>query len=55
MAMKVLKLPGGDGGARGPYLMPPDDEVQKFADGLLRLRLPEIDELALAAGLRLPT
>ncbi len=54
MAMKVLKLPGGEGGAREPYLMPPDEEVQKFTDGLLRLRLPEIDEMALAAGLRLP-
>ena len=54
MAMKILKLPGGEGGPRGPYLMPPDDEVQKFADGLLRLRLPEIDETARAAGLRIP-
>lgn len=54
MAMKVLKLPGGEGGARGPYLMPLDDEVQRFTDGLLRLRLPEIDDLARAAGLRLP-
>ena len=54
MAMKIFKLPGGEGGARGPYLMPPDDEVQEFSDGLLRLRVPEIDELALAAGLRLP-
>ena len=54
MAMKVFKIPGGEGGPRGPYLMPPDDEVQKFTDGLLRLRVPEIDELALAAGLKLP-
>lgn len=54
MAMKILKLPGGEGGPRGPYLMPPDDEVQKFADGFLRLRLPEIDETARAAGLRIP-
>lgn len=54
MAMKVLKLPGGEGGVRGPYKMGTDEEVQAFADGLLRLRLPEIDDLARAAGLRLP-
>ena len=54
MAMYVLGLPGGEGGARGPYLMPADDEMQKFTEGLLDLRIPEIDELAKAAGLRLP-
>ena len=54
MAMKVLKIPGGEGGVRGPYMMPANDEVQRFTDGLLRLRIPEIDELAQAAGLRLP-
>jgi dihydrodipicolinate synthase/N-acetylneuraminate lyase len=53
MALKVLKLPGGAGGLRLPYLMPPDDEVERFADGLFRLGLPEIDELAHAAA-RLP-
>jgi 4-hydroxy-tetrahydrodipicolinate synthase len=52
MALKVLKLPGGEGGLRKPYLMPPDDEVQRFAAGLLKLGLSEIDELARAAGLR---
>jgi 4-hydroxy-tetrahydrodipicolinate synthase len=54
MAMKVLKIPGGEGGVRGPYQLPANEEVQKFADGLLRLRIPEIDELAQAAGLRVP-
>ena len=54
MAMKVLKIPGGEGGLRGPYRMPPDDEVARFTDGLLRLRMPEIDEMARAAGLKLP-
>tara|TARA_B100000315_G_scaffold254843_1_gene296760 strand:- start:747 stop:1691 length:945 start_codon:yes stop_codon:yes gene_type:complete len=54
MTMKVLKLPGGEGGVRLPYLMPEDDEAESFTDGLLRLRLPEIDELAGAAGLHLP-
>ena len=51
MAMKVLKLPGGEGGIREPYQMPPDDELMRFADGLLRLGIPEIDEMARAAGL----
>ncbi|MFC1988736.1 dihydrodipicolinate synthase family protein [Chloroflexota bacterium] len=53
-AMKILKLPGGEGGARAPYLMLPDNEVKIFTDGLLGLRLPEIDELALSAGLPVP-
>jgi hypothetical protein len=34
--------------------MPAEEELQKFSEGLLRLRLPEIDELARAAGLTLP-
>ena len=55
MAMKVLRLPGGEGGLRGPYRMPPDEELERFTHGLLRLRVPEIDEMARAAGLRLPT
>jgi dihydrodipicolinate synthase/N-acetylneuraminate lyase len=54
MAMKVLKLPGGEGGVRPPYRMPPEAEVMRFAEGLLKLRIPEIDELARAAGLALP-
>lgn len=54
MAMKLLKLPGGEGGVRLPYLLPPDDEVERFADGLLRLRVPEIDEMAKEAGLPVP-
>jgi dihydrodipicolinate synthase/N-acetylneuraminate lyase len=54
MAMRVLKIPGGEGGLRGPYVMPPESELEKFADGLLRLRIPEISELARAAGLTVP-
>jgi 4-hydroxy-tetrahydrodipicolinate synthase len=50
MAMKFLKLPGGEGGARDPYVMPPDDEVQRFGEGLLGLHIPEIDDLARAAA-----
>ncbi len=53
MMMKVFKQPGYT--LRGPYNMPPDDELQKFADGLLKLRIPEIDEMARAAGLNVPT
>lgn len=52
MMMKVFKVPGW--GLRGPYRMPAEEELQKFSEGLLRLRLPEIDELARAAGLTLP-
>jgi dihydrodipicolinate synthase/N-acetylneuraminate lyase len=51
MALRLLKLPGGEGGLRKPYLMPSDDELRRFADGLLKLGLPEIDELAREAGL----
>ncbi len=42
--MKVLEMPGGEGGPRERHCMPPDSGVQKFADGLLRLGLPEIEE-----------
>ena len=51
MAMRVLKLPGGEGGLRLPYLMPPDEEVERFARGLLALNIPELDDLATSAGL----
>ncbi|MSQ29600.1 MAG: dihydrodipicolinate synthase family protein [Dehalococcoidia bacterium] len=52
--MSVFKLPGGEGGVRKPYLMPPPAEVERFTDGLLRLRLTEIDELARAADVPIP-
>jgi len=54
MAMKVLKLPGGEGGIREPYLIPDADELAEFTQGLLRLRIPEIEKQAIAAGLRIP-
>ena len=50
MAMKVLKLPGGEGGPRKPYLLPPADELDRFRDGLLKLGIPEIDEIVRADG-----
>jgi len=52
MAMQILKLPGWEGGLRKPYLMPPDDVVEDFADRLLRLGIPEVDDMARAAGVR---
>jgi dihydrodipicolinate synthase/N-acetylneuraminate lyase len=52
--MKILKLPGWEGGLRKPYLMPPDDEMEEFANALLALRIPEVDAMARAAGLILP-
>ena len=51
MAMRVLQLPGGEGGVRRPYLLQPQAELDSFLDGMLRLRIPEIDEMARAAGL----
>jgi 4-hydroxy-tetrahydrodipicolinate synthase len=50
MALKVFKLPGGEGGLRKPYLMPSDAELERFTTGVLALGLAEIDELAKAAG-----
>jgi hypothetical protein len=52
--MQILRLPGWEGGLRKPYLMPPDDEMRDFAGALLRLRVPEIDAMARAAGLDVP-
>lgn len=51
MGMKVLKLPGGEGGPREPYRLPPPDEMVRFTKGLLALGVPEIDKQARAAGL----
>jgi 4-hydroxy-tetrahydrodipicolinate synthase len=52
LAMRVLKLPGGEGGVRRPYMMPDDAEIRKFANGLLKLNIPEINDYAAAAGLK---
>lgn len=45
MSMAVLGLPGSQGGVRAPYRMPPAAELQRFADGLGALGIPEIGEL----------
>jgi dihydrodipicolinate synthase/N-acetylneuraminate lyase len=42
MSMAVLGLPGGRGGPRPPYRMPPATELKRFADGLRALGIPEI-------------
>jgi hypothetical protein len=54
MAMKVLKLPGWEGGLRKPYLMPDVQILQEFENQLLWLGIPEIDDTARAAGLSTP-
>lgn len=51
MGMKVLQLPGGEGGPREPYRLPPADELQRFTEGLLKLNVPEINDQARTAGL----
>jgi 4-hydroxy-tetrahydrodipicolinate synthase len=54
MAMKMLRMPGGEGGVRPPYRMPPQEECDAFLAGLLRLRIPEIEALARAGGVAVP-
>lgn len=51
VAMKVFKLPGGEGGLREPFLMPGNDELERFANGVLKLDVPEVTELARMSGL----
>jgi dihydrodipicolinate synthase/N-acetylneuraminate lyase len=46
MFMSVFKLPGWEGGLREPCRMPPDNELESFAKGLLNLGVPEFAELA---------
>jgi 4-hydroxy-tetrahydrodipicolinate synthase len=54
MTMRLFKLPGWEGGLREPYRMPDEAEYQRFADGLLRLGIAELEEQARAAGVPLP-
>ncbi len=51
IAMKVLKLPGGETGPRAPYELPDAAELKRFADGLIKLGIPEINDQARRAGL----
>ncbi len=50
MATKMLRMPGGEGGVREPYRMPPKEECEVFLTGLLRLKIPEIEALARAGA-----
>jgi len=54
MCMQILKLPGWEGGLRRPYLMPTEDEMRRFTDSLLQLRIPEIESMARVVGLATP-
>jgi hypothetical protein len=51
MFMKAFKLPGGEGKLPDPYLGYSDAEAAHFAKGILELNVPEISEMARAAGL----
>jgi hypothetical protein len=51
MAMQAFKLPGAAGGVREPYRNATPEDLQAFTEGVLRLRIPEIDEQARAAGM----
>jgi len=44
MGMKVMDLPGGKGGLRKPYLMPPQAELEAMAAALAQLGIDEVDE-----------
>src|SRR5262249_22695348 len=54
MAFRLFKFPGWEGGLREPVRMPPESEYQRFASGLLKLGIREIEQQARAAGLRVP-
>ena len=51
MCLRVLELPGGAGAIREPYGMPSDAELKTFGEGLVQLDIPELTDLARAAGL----
>jgi 4-hydroxy-tetrahydrodipicolinate synthase len=51
IAYAVFALPGGEGGTREPYLPPSQADLDQFRAGALALGIPEIDEMAKAAGL----
>jgi 4-hydroxy-tetrahydrodipicolinate synthase len=46
MAMKVLDLPGGRGGLRKPYLMPPENELAEMAAAFEQLGVRRLEGLA---------
>jgi hypothetical protein len=50
MAMRAFRLPGWEGGVREPHMMYDDAEIDRFRAGALALDVPEINEMAEAAG-----
>lgn len=55
MSMKIFKIPGGEGGLREPYMMYSPADMQRYTDGLLRLNIREIDDMARAVGMTVPS
>jgi dihydrodipicolinate synthase/N-acetylneuraminate lyase len=45
MAMLALDLPGAAGGVRDPYRLAGAEELDRFATGLAKLQIPELDEM----------
>jgi dihydrodipicolinate synthase/N-acetylneuraminate lyase len=52
MFLTIFKQAGGGGRLPDPYLNVSDSDRERFAAGILELGVPEVDELAQAAGLR---
>lgn len=50
MAIRAFKLPGWEGGVREPHMMYDDAEIERFRAGAIALDVPEINEMAAAAG-----
>lgn len=51
MTMRAFRLPGAAGGVRPPFVDLGDDDLEQFTQGLLALDIPEINEMAAAAGI----
>jgi 4-hydroxy-tetrahydrodipicolinate synthase len=50
IAMKAFRLPGGEGGPRAPYIMPTEEELERFVRDAANLNIPEVMELASRSG-----
>lgn len=50
MVMKAFKLPGWEGGVRPPFVAYNGAELDRFVAGALELGIPEISDMARAAG-----
>lgn len=51
MAMRAFKLPGAAGGVRPPFVDLDETEVERFAQGMVALDIPEVNEMARTAGI----